>query len=157
VSRDTREIAFIVAIILLLVGAIWQAQEWPFRTRIFPMVIALPLLLLTVVLLVAKIRGLRDPSPGVLEAPVDEIAPQVARQRTLGILGWLLGFGGLIWLLGFPIGGTLGTLAYLKVGARERWPISLAISGGTALFFVAMINGLHTPFPSGALLGPLGL
>jgi hypothetical protein len=157
VSRDAREVALVLALILLLVGAIWQAQEWPFRTRIFPMAMALPLLGLAVALLVIKIRGMRNPRPRELEAPVAEIDPAVARRRTFGILGWLVGFAGLIWLIGVPAGGTLGTFAYLKLGARERWPITLAISAGTALFFFALINGLHTPFPSGALLEPLGL
>jgi hypothetical protein len=157
VSRDVREVAFIGAIILLLVGAILQSQEWPFRTRIFPLVIAFPLLGLSVALLLVKLRAIRNPSPRPLEAHPSEVDPELARRRTLGILGWLLGFAVLIYLLGFPVGGTLGTLVYLKFGAHERWPISLAISAGTALFFVAMISGLHTPFPSGVLLEPFGL
>jgi hypothetical protein len=90
--------------------------------------------------------------------PMPDVAPRanfrlsLEQWRFFSIIAWLVGFPAAIWILGFPLGCTLGTLAYLKLSAREKWPISLAVSTGMALFFFLMINGLHTPFPKGGLL-----
>jgi hypothetical protein len=106
------------------------------------------------------VRQRRAAPAAVAEEPVveaaDAVASAQARRRGLSIVSWLLGFLAAIWLLGFPAGGTLGTLAYLKLAAREKWPISVAISAGTALFFALMIYGLNTPFPPGALFELFG-
>jgi hypothetical protein len=183
VSRDRAEVVF-SALLLVVIGlAVWNAQAWGIRARLFPWVIGIPLLVLLAALLVALLaRQVRAASgqPAALagqsasaEAPPVEQSGEVAeggptdesgaealaRRRGLMLLGWLLGFLAAIWLLGFPLGGTLGTLAYLKLAARERWPISLGVTAGTGLFFLLMIKGLNTPFPAGTLfelLAPAG-
>jgi tripartite tricarboxylate transporter TctB family protein len=175
VSRDRAEVVF-TALLLVVIGlAVWTAQAWGIRARLFPWAIGIPLLVLLSALLVTlvarQVRAASAKSAGLAgqlaatEAPVVEPSAEAggggptaeagaearARRRGLVLVGWLLGFLAAIWLLGFPVGGTLGTLAYLKLAARERWPISLSLTAGTAVFFLLMVRGLNTPFPAGTL------
>jgi hypothetical protein len=153
-TRRVQDIAFTVLLIVVLGVAVWDAQKWEIKARLFPWVIGIPLLgllgMLLVIQLARQLKGVDFSGGGVA---IDA----AARQRAYAIIGWLLGFLAAIWMLGFPVGGTVGTLAYLKFGAREKWPISLAISAGTAIFFVLMINGLNTPFPKGTLVELVGI
>jgi hypothetical protein len=49
------------------------------------------------------------------------------------------------------------TFLYLRLGAGERWAISLALSLGAFLFVYGLFErGLGVPFPAGSLLVWLG-
>jgi hypothetical protein len=81
-----------------------------------------------------------------------EVEPIVARQRTFAIGCWIVGFFLAIWVLGFIPASAIATLLYLKFGAGERWPVTLAITAGCWLFFFALFDyALQLPFPEGAL------
>lgn len=152
-SRNVSEIAFTLAVMVVIGLAVWDARVWEIKARLFPWAVGIPLLALLGALLMVQLTRLARKSPGEdSEKPrVDDAEAAQARRRGFAIIGWLLGFLALIWLIGFPLAGPLGTLAYLKFNAREKWPISLAISAGTAAFFALMIYGLNTPFPRGML------
>jgi hypothetical protein len=153
-TRSFQDIAFTILLMVVIGVAVWDAQKWEIKARLFPWVIGIPLLgMLAVLLTVQLARHLRDADLSGGGFATDA----AARRRAYAIIGWLLGFLAAIWMLGFPVGGTLGTLVFLKFGAHEKWPISLAISAGTAIFFVLMINGLNTPFPKGTLLELVGI
>ena len=163
-SRDLQQIAFTAAILVVVSAAVWDAQQWAIKARLFPWAIGFPVIALMLALLVQQLvpyfRRAPEPAQSGWVEEVEGVASAeaaVARRRGFAIVGWLLGFLGAIWLLGFPAGGTLGTLAYLKMAARERWPMSLAISAGTAVFFFLMINALNTPFPRGTLFEIIGM
>jgi hypothetical protein len=94
--------------------------------------------------------GLAGPEPGIP-------APEVAR-RSAVILGWIVGYLVAIWLLGFTLGGALCTFLSLKVGSRERWPVTLAMTAGMAAFIeILFVRALHVPFPPGQMLVWLGV
>jgi len=81
-----------------------------------------------------------------------EIDPIVARQRALPIGCWIVGFFLAIWIVGFVPASAVATLLYLKFGAGEKWPISLALTAACWLFFFAVFDyALSLPFPTGAL------
>ena len=62
-----------------------------------------------------------------------------------------------IWLVGFPLATLVTTFLYLTLGARERWPISVALSLGGFVFVYGLFErALGVPFPPGALLAWLG-
>jgi hypothetical protein len=49
------------------------------------------------------------------------------------------------------------TFLYLKVGAGERWPISLVVTAGLWLFLYGLFGyALQIPFPEGVLFGGQG-
>ena len=63
----------------------------------------------------------------------------------------------ILWLLGFSVGTLVATFLYLKVGARERWPITILLT----VFCFAFVYGLFetalgVPFPPGHLFAWLG-
>jgi hypothetical protein len=81
-----------------------------------------------------------------------EIEPIVERQRTFAIGCWIVGFFLAIWILGFIPASAIATFLYLKFGAGERWPATLAITAGSWLFFFGLFDyALQMPFPRGAL------
>jgi hypothetical protein len=176
VSGDARNIIFTLVLLAVVGAVIYEARVWEIKARLFPWAIGIPVLAMIVALLMKQVLEQFNRSrQAVAEArsvdsllgetrsgashsaevhPAERHAAEVeaqARRRAYAIVGWLLGFLAAIWMLGFPAGGTLGTLAYLKLAAGERWPISVAISAGTAVFFWLMINFLNTPFPRGTL------
>ncbi|HEY0584070.1 MAG TPA: tripartite tricarboxylate transporter TctB family protein, partial [Chloroflexota bacterium] len=81
-----------------------------------------------------------------------DLSTPEARRRFALICGWLLGFAASIWLLGFPVGGTLAAAIYLRLTARESWRATALLSVGIAVFFFLGIEFLKVPFPPGLLL-----
>jgi hypothetical protein len=80
------------------------------------------------------------------------------RRRTANICGWIIGFLLAIWLLGFLLAVPITIFLYLKVGARENWPISLVLTLlGWAFFYGLFDYSLHLPFPDAKLFLWLGL
>ena len=155
--RNARDTLFTLVLLALVAAAVWEARGWQIRAGLFPNAIGIPLLLLLIAQLALVLtRGSMPSQPAMAEGRQVEADPATVRRRVLSITFWLLAFAGAIWVLGFPIGSTLATLAYLKLAAREKWPISLAVSAGILTFFWGM-NALNVLFPKGLLAEWLGL
>ena len=124
------------------------------RAAIFPLAIGIPSLALALLAfgqdLLRSIRqGASHPGLSEIASPVE---PAVARRRAVAIIGWIVGFYLAIWLLGFNIAVPVATFLYLKVGARERWPITVVLTVVGWVFFYALFDYiLHLPFPKGEL------
>lgn len=158
-SRELRDVVFTLLILLLVAAAVWQAGPWALKARLFPWVIGFSLLALLVGQLalsmqrLARVRQLAGTAEAAQDSDEqDDIDPVVAKRRALAMTGWLVGFAAMIWALSFPIGGTLATLVYLRLAAREKWVMCLAVTAGTAVFFWLMAGPLNVPFPNGFLL-----
>src|SRR3989442_1458522 len=81
-----------------------------------------------------------------------------ARRRSIEICAWIAGFWVAFWLLGFSLATLVATFLYLKVGARERWPITILLSVfGFAFVYGLFEKALGVPFPPGQLLVWLGI
>lgn len=153
-KREYRDVVFMVLLLLLSAWALFEARQWDIRARLFPWAVGFPVVALLLIQIATTLRaGIAGSGNSMGESAFDELAhsPE-ARRRTQLILVWLLVFAVLIYLLGFPYGSTLSTFLYLKISAREGWPISLAITAGTAAFFAALVLLLYVPFPPGVLL-----
>lgn len=88
-----------------------------------------------------------------LELPTD-----VVNRRTAGIFGWIIGYFIGIWLLGFSVRGILCTFIQLKIGAREKWLLSLLMTAFTWVLIYGFFDRvLHVPFPPGQLFVWLNL
>ena len=125
------------------------------RAGIFPWVVGVPSLALAIYIFAKEaLTSTREiKTGGLYQVPEEpEIEPIVARQRTIAIGSWITGFFLAIWVLGFIPASAIATFLYLKVGAGERWPITLAITAGCWLFFFGLFDyALQLPFPKGAL------
>jgi TctA family transporter len=143
---------FTFSVILFFAWILWEAREWWFRARLFPWTIGFAGLAFAFVQLyldvkyLVKTKDARRPEPPAPES-------SLATRRTLAITGWIMGFFAAIWLLGFPIAVPLSMLLYLKAGAREGWPITVALTFFAWITFYGLFDyALHVPFPPGLLL-----
>jgi heme/copper-type cytochrome/quinol oxidase subunit 2 len=85
------------------------------------------------------------------ETAVD-VPPEVARQRTISILIWTIGFFLAIWLLGFSYSVPVTMILYLKFAGKEKWPMTIAVSFFTWVFIYGLFERmLSIPFPEGLL------
>jgi hypothetical protein len=149
VRRDVLDLGFTLLLLALICWTTFEARQWDARARLFPWAAGIPVLALLVIQVVRQVRVVLTSPHGEEILHEGDVDSQFAFQRTLRIGAWILGFAVLIWAIGFGPGGTLGSLLYLKLSARERWPMSLAITVGTAGFFWLMATYLHVPFPRG--------
>ena len=66
--------------------------------------------------------------------------------------GWMLGFFAAIVLVGFMIAVPLFLFLYLKLQAREGWPMSIGLTLIVFAAFYGLFEALlHLPFPAGLL------
>ena len=130
--------------------------NFSFRAGLFPWAVGIPVFVLANAQFVADFR-LRRSSGAPVDHAVEmepEIPRTVVRRRTAEIFSWLVGLFVGIWLLGFPIGGPLCTFIQLKFGYREKWPITLMLTGFTWILIYGLFDRiLHVPFPAGWLFG----
>jgi Tripartite tricarboxylate transporter TctB family len=151
-SRDS---LFSIGLFVIVAGAVWGARDWNPKAQLFPWAIGFPLLGLIAVQVLVSLRTAQKVGT-VRTVSEADLGPQHARLRS--ILVWLAAFAGVIWLLGFPIGGTLATLAYLKLTARESWRLALGLAAGTAVFFWITAGPLlNIAYPTGLLIQLLPL
>ncbi|MEE9146556.1 MAG: tripartite tricarboxylate transporter permease [Candidatus Tectomicrobia bacterium] len=156
---------FVAVFIHVLREALFGFGAFEERAALFPLIIGVPSLACALLVLGRGLRtfflppGFLPPGRQAGAAELDGVVePAVARRRTLSMAGWIVGFFVAIWLLGFPIAAAVATFLYLKLGAWEKWPITLCLTGVAWLFFYGLFDySLHLPFPTGALFLWFGL
>ena len=124
------------------------------RAALFPLVIGIPGFLLAVYVLLKecshRVRKVKVEAAERWTEP--EIDPVISRQRTVAIGCWIVGFFVAIWIFGFVPASAIATLLYLKFGAGEKWPVTLALAAACWLFFFGVFDyALNLPFPTGAI------
>ena len=145
---------FTLLVIAFFAWTLWEARGWWFRARLFPWAIGFPGLALALSQLCLDARALM----AAVKTRGEWLATKpggnrLVMRRTLGITAWILGFFAAIWFFGFSLAVPLTTFLYLKVGAGERWPISVTLMLLAWLSFYGLFDyALHVPFPRGLLL-----
>ena len=136
-----------------------MALRWPFKTALFPVIIAIPIVLMAVAELVMGLRGMKKSGKGGVDFKLSEdVDPKVAMRRTLVTFAWIIGFFLLIVLLGFPIAVLLFLFLNLKWQAKEGWRLTLILTAATSVFFYGLfIRLLDIHFYEGVILRALGL
>jgi Tripartite tricarboxylate transporter TctB family len=170
--RRSGEVLFSLLIVVVAAWVVYQSAGWALRalglpiaslfpsgwgprSGLFPLVIGLPVLIMSVAQLTIDIRG------GGRTASADgtvalDLAPEVVRQRSLVIICTIVGFAVAIWLLGFTIAIPLVTFLFLKFPSHESWTLSITLSVVTGLmFYMLFVYWLNIPAPPGVLLSPL--
>jgi hypothetical protein len=136
--------------------ALYASWSWPFRTALFPRVIALPILLLALVEWALSTWGTEseNKSHAVDFQFTDTVEPGLARKRTLAIILWTIVFLALIVLIGFPLAVPLFVCGYLKIAGREPWKLTVALTVISWVAMESLFNRLlHLPFAEGWLFG----
>jgi TctA family transporter len=143
---------FTACIIVIFAWALWESRSFGFRAGLFPWAIGYPVLALVVVQFVLELLG--KGRGGELEGePEIDLPKEIVRRRTAGILGWIIGFFLLIWLIGFSYAVPITTFFYLKLSGKEKWPITIVFTAATWGFFYGVFDyALRIPFPEGLLI-----
>lgn len=167
--RTRNDILISAVLVVLFLWFLWEARDWPPRTRFFPWAIGFPVLILALVQLGLSLRtvarGRAHPDTGAgRSAPGDEardtaeLEAALEWRRTFGIASWAVAFALGLWLFGFKLGGLLLSLAFLRFQAHESWRMSIGYALVVyAFFFVGLEMALSVPLPPGLLASSLGL
>lgn len=145
---------------LVLAGsALYSTLDWPWQTALFPRLIGVPLFLLALIetaLCVLGPEGAREGHAVDFELTTD-VDPATARRRTLAIETWIVGFFGLILLVGFPLAVPIFVFAYLKLAGREGWILTIILTATSWLFMEGLFDRLlHIPFSEGWIFSLFG-
>jgi putative tricarboxylic transport membrane protein len=155
--RFDGETAFSIGIVVVLLWALWASRGFGLRAGLFPWAVIVPALLLAMTQFARDLTGRRQDRPLDLLDTARDVSPDVAGRRTLEIAAWVVGMFAAIWLIGFAAATLLTTFFYLRLGARERWGISVTLSLGAFLLVYGLFElALGVPFPPGSLLTWLG-
>lgn len=149
-----------VVLCLLALGmsawAVLSASGWPWKTALFPLVIGVPVFVLAAVelyLTAAARRGAPQAQGADLSAEQEPADPALARRRTLSAFGWIAALFLLVVGIGFLAAVPTFVLLYLRLQARERWPISLLFAGvAWAAVYGLFVRLLHLPLARGLVL-----
>ncbi|MDE0034677.1 MAG: hypothetical protein OXU75_16340 [Deltaproteobacteria bacterium] len=164
--RNRTDVVIGVLLVTLLSWAVWEAQQWPARTRFFPLAIGYPVLAMAVMHLAYSLwlglRPLRFAQGPAAPEPAAEagivVEPAVVRRRTLEISFWAVTFAVGLYLLGFKVGGLIIPTIFLRYQANELWRTSLLYSLGVYVFFkIGLEEALSFPLPAGQIAFGLGL
>jgi Tripartite tricarboxylate transporter TctB family len=134
--------------------AFYASWDWPNRTALFPRIISVPLVVLGALETLLCLYGAEKQREGAavdfeLSADVD---PVTARNRTLSLFLWNLGFFALIFLVGFPLAVPLFVCLYLKMAGKEGWGLTLLLTVLSWFFMEGLFDWLlHIPFAPGWL------
>ncbi len=150
--------AFSLGLVVLFAAALWLSRHFDVRAGLFPWTITTAALGLAIAHAVSELRTRRRALGENEHAREREDArgARGERRRSAAICGWILGMYVAIWLLGFSVAALVTSVLYLRA-ARERWPISIALSlVGFAFVYGLFQKGLGVPFPPGRLFVWLG-
>ncbi len=143
-----------VSVTLIAAYAFYDSWHWPYKAALFPRLISVPLLVLGLWETCLSLFGTEEQKQG---AAVDfelstDVDPITARNRTLSLLLWTLGFFALIPLVGFLLADPLFIFLYLKLEGKEGWLVSISLTACCWLFMEGLFDRLlHIPFAPGWL------
>ena len=153
-------VLFSLGLAALAAFAIVSASPWPLKARLFPLVTAIPLLVLALVQLFLDLRGKAEAT----ESPASDIAlstdvpPAIARRRTLLTFTWMAAFVALVFLVGFPLAVPIFLFSYLTLQSGESFLSSLVLTVAAWGFFYGVFERLlRLPFGAGVVQAWLGL
>jgi hypothetical protein len=156
---NTWAVVFALCLVVILAAALWQSRTFNVRAGLFPWVVGFPMFAFSLVQLTRELRG-----KAVVQSHAksddeeeSEMPREVVNRRTAGMFGWIVGYFVAIWLLGFPVGGSLCSFLQLKFGSKEKWFMTIILTAGLwAFIYVLFQRLLHVPFPDGYLFELLG-
>lgn len=145
-------------VLLVAAGAvfvIWTAGDFRRAARLFPVHAGWVTLILCVLelgrqLLRRRVLAAGDDGPETADIGVE--AEEMGREgflRGLGIYAWLLGYGGLIVLLGMPLATAVFVPLLLHVRFRSDWRATLGIVLGLLALIWALVAFLRLRLPPG--------
>jgi len=153
-------IIFCAFLIIVAASAIYLALDWPFKAKLFPLSVSIPLLLLASVQLLQLLFGKEET---IDSAAVDiefssDVPAEIERRRVIGAFSWIVGFIVCVYLVGFPLTVPLFIFVYLKFESGVGWFYTCLSTALTWASFYGLFERLvHLQFEPGSLQTWLGL
>jgi hypothetical protein len=133
---------------------LYLAWDWPWETKLFPMIISFTIVGLSLIQLVIDIIKAKNPTSrqdesGVADLPVEQdISPEIVMRRGTIAWGWLFGFIFTIAMVGFVLSVPLFVLTYMLIQGREKPWVAISWSLITFTFTVVIFDLIvHTRWP----------
>lgn len=145
--RRMADLAFCLFLGGVALYVVVTAQGWPLGSRLFPTLVGTLLGGLLIAQVATTLLGARRAGRAE-DAPVwPGVDPVVARTRALQTAGSIVAMAGIVWALGFPIGGPVALAGHLFLVVRERLLVSttLVLSSVAVLWALSVL--LNIPFP----------
>lgn len=145
--------------LVLLAAAVATAWHWPFATRLFPLTIAIPVLLVAAAQFSkdAFFKGDADedgePRERIRDIEVDRSVPtHLVVQRAGTFYLCALGLLAAILLIGFKLSVPLFMLFYFRRFSRAGWTVTLILTGLLTGLVLGLFDAvLHVAWPDNLL------
>jgi hypothetical protein len=146
-------LALALAIMAVSGYGVIAAWSWPWKAALFPLVIGIPLFVLSAAEALWVLLGTTERGEVQDFQMAAGVPPPEVLRRSAVAAGWILAFFAAILLLGFPIAVPLFVFLYLKLQSGESWRFSALFTAAAWGFFYGLFDRLlHLPFPAGWLI-----
>lgn len=130
--------------------AVIAAWFWPWKAALFPLVIGIPLFVLSAAEAAWVLFGKTERSEVQDFQLTRDVPERELVRRSATAAAWIVGFFAAIVLFGFPVAVPLFVFLYLKQQADEGWIFSTVFTAAVWAFFYGLFDRLlHLPFPAG--------
>jgi putative tricarboxylic transport membrane protein len=153
-------ILFCAFLMAVAASAISMALEWPFKAKLFPLAVSIPLLVLASIQLLQLLFGKAET---IESAAVDmefssDVPPEIERHRVIVTFSWITAFIVCVYFIGFPLTVPLFIFVYLKFASGIGWFHTFLSTALTWAIFYGLFERLvHLQFEQGMLQVWLGL
>lgn len=146
-------LALALAVMVVSGYAVASAWLWPWKAALFPLVIGIPLFLLSALEAAWVVFGTTERAQIHDFQFSSEVAERQVLRRSAFAAAWIGGFFAAIVLVGFPVAVPIFVFLYLKLESRESWLFSAVATAAVSAFFYGLFDRLlHLPFQQGWLL-----
>ena len=153
VSHDTPlwpQIAFTGFMLMLFLYTAYEAMDLSFLAKVFPAGIATVGLLSTLAVLWPQVRGRRS-SPAVFDGDAERKTDDDGPLAPAKYVAWLVGFVGMIALVGYFLALIAFFVAFLRIVAKLPWLRVLALTAVAAAIVLTLGYVLSLQMPQGLL------
>ena len=133
------------------------AWFWPWKASLFPLVIGIPLFVLSAAEALWVLFGTTEKGEARDFQLAQDLPEREVVRRSAVAGAWIVAFFAAIVLLGFPIAVPLFVFLFLKLQGREGWVLSIVMTAAVWGVFYSLFDLLlHLPFATGWLFTWLG-
>ncbi len=157
--QKTVSLLFDAFFLVLLIAAVATAWQWPFATGLFPLTIAIPVMLVAAAQF-AKDAFLKPPADGdsehrerIRDIEVDHSVPaRLVAKRAGTFYLCALGFLATILLIGFELSVPVFMVFYFRRLSHAGWIVTLVLTGLVTGLVVGVFDAiLHVAWPDDLL------
>ncbi len=127
-------------ILSIFCGLFLMTWHYGSRARTVPLLLLVSGILLTAFYLWYIHRKPDQKEENIVEDGQENFEIDAPFDQEMWMIGWFVAFTAMIWLTGFIIATPLFLLLFLRFWAKERWLLTLLISGFSTLFMYLIVE-----------------